>query len=166
MRDLARVAAFAVAVLVVLRDVAIGGGAAMRTPTVLCALFVLVALTFWRDGFVTASGAALTAHYVVALVFGDVAADFGVPLTAALVVAYLDLADLGMSLPRDRRVDRAFLLDRLRHLGRVSGIAGAAAGGVVLVTALPWPTTGALRALAVAGVLAVVAAPYLLWRSQ
>ena len=166
MRDVARVAAFAVAVLVVLRDVAIGGWAGMRTPTVLCAVFVVVGLALWRDGFVTVSGLALVAHYVAALVAGDVAADYAVPVTAALVVAYLDAADLAMSLPRDRRVDTVFALRRLRHTGKVAGVAAVAAAGVVAVTALPWPASGALRALAVAGVLAVVSAPYLLWRSQ
>jgi len=166
MRDLARVGAFAVAVLVVLRDVAIGGAAAMRTPTIVCAFAVLLALTLWRDGLVTGSGVVLGAHYVAALAVGDVTADFAAPLTAALLVAYLDLADLGMSLPRDRKVDRTLLLGRLRHTAKVAGIGGVAAAGVVAVTALPWPTSGALRALAVGGVLAVVAAPYFLWRAQ
>jgi hypothetical protein len=160
MRDLSRAVALLVAVLLLLRDDVIATGAdAMRAATILVALVVLAALTLWRDGFVTASGVALGAHYAGALAFGRVEVDLAAPVVAGLIVVYLELLDLAASLPRDRRVDRAFALARLRHAGVVLAI--AVAGGVVAfgVAAVPWPSSQLLRAAGVAGATLAVAIP-------
>jgi hypothetical protein len=167
MKDLARAVALLLAVVVLVRDDAIAAGApAMRTATLVVAFVLLAGLTLWRDGFVTASGVALGAHYVLALAFGHVEADLGAPIVGALIVAHLDLLELSASLPRDRRIDRAFLRDRLRHLGLVLalGVAGGAAAlGVALV---PWPSSELLRAAGVLAVAGVVALPLGLLRAR
>lgn len=168
MREIARIAAGVVALLLVLRNAAIAGDSpAMLSATVLLGLLVAAALTLWRDGFVTASGAGLALHYVAALVYGDVSIDLAAPVVGALVVLYLDLADLATSVPRDRRVDRALLRSSARHALRVLAIGTFAGAGVLLVAAAPWPGGEWLRALGALGVGAVVAAPlYLLRRAQ
>ena len=165
MRDLARVAAAVVAVLVVARDIAVAGNSqAMVAGTLLLALVSGAALTLWRDGFVTASGVGLGAHYVSALVYGDVEVDLGAPVVTALIVLYLDLADLAMSLPQDRRVDRALLRSSARHAVHVLAVAAFAGIGVFAVAAAPWPQVEWLRAAGAAGVAAAVAAPLILRR--
>jgi hypothetical protein len=160
MRDVSRATALLIAVLLLLRDDVIAAGAdAMRTATIFTALLVLLGMTLWRDGFVTASGVALGAHYAGALVFGKVEIDLAAPFVAGLIVVYLELLDLAASLPRDRRVDRPFAMARLRHAGVVLGI--AVAGGVAAfgVAAVPWPSSQLLRAVGVAGATVAVAVP-------
>ncbi|HEU0129639.1 MAG TPA: hypothetical protein VFQ85_01445 [Mycobacteriales bacterium] len=165
MRDAARVLAGLIAVAVLARDTAVaGGGAAITTGTYVCAFVVLAALTLWRDGFVTTSALALAAHYGLALIYGDVLADYGAPAVAALVVAYLDLADLATSLPRDHRVDRAFALARLRHLGLVLALGATASAAALAVASVRWPSAGAVRLLGAAAVALAVAAPVLVLR--
>jgi hypothetical protein len=160
MRDLARVGAALLAFVVIARDLAIAGDSeALRTLTYMLVFVVLGALTLWRDGAVTVSGLALAGHYVAALVYGHVQVDLAAPVTAALVVAYVDLADLATALPHDRRVDPAFARACLRRLGLVVGL-GAAAGTVVYgLAAIPVPGGAAVRALGVVGVALAALAP-------
>lgn len=167
MRDLARLAALLVAAVVVLRDDAIASGApAMRTATVFAAFAVILALSLWRDGFMTASGVALAGHYALALGFGHVAADLGAPVVGALIVTYLDLLDLAGSLPNDRRVDRAFLRARLRHVALVLGIGTLAGAAALGIAAVPWPSSEALRLAGVLGAGVAVAVPLALVRAR
>ncbi len=168
MRDLARLGALVLALLVAGRNLAVAGAShAMLVATGITLLVVVAGLTLWRDGLVTGSGVALAAHYVGSLGYGDVVLDLGAPVVGALIVAYLDLADLAASVPRDRRVDRALLLRSLKRTGGVIGagvVAGAAAYGVA---AVPWPGGELLRAAGALGVAAVVVVPvYLLRRAQ
>jgi hypothetical protein len=165
-KDLARVAALVVAVLVLVRSEAVAGPADMRAATAVAALVVLAALTLWRDGFVTAGGAALAAHYGIALVSGHVDVDLGAPVMAALVVAFLDLLDLADSLPRDRRVDRAFLLGRLRHVAVVVTVAAGASAAAFAVALLPVPSSEQVRVLGLAGAAAAIAVPLGLLRAR
>ena len=165
MRELARLAAFAVAVLVVGRDLAIAGTTgAMTTATIVVALLVVAALALFRDGLVTGSGLALAGHYVLALTHGDVAVDLAAPAVGALVVVYLDLADLAASLPRDRRVDRALLLGALRRTFAALGVGTLAGTAAFAVAAVDWPGSEVVRAAGAAGVVAVVAVPLILLR--
>jgi hypothetical protein len=160
MKDLARLAALVVAAFLLVRNEAVAGGVpAMHSATAIVAFVVLAAVSLWRDGFVTASGVALVAHYGLALGFGHVDADLGAPLVGALVVTYLDLVDLAASLPRDRRVDRAFLVARLRHLALVLTIGTLAGVAAFAVAAVPWPSSEVLRVLGVLGAAAAVAVP-------
>jgi hypothetical protein len=167
MRDLARLGGALCAVLVIARDLAIGGDApALWQATFLCGVVVLAGLTLFRDGFVTASGVALGGHYLLALEHGDVAADLGAPVVAGLIVLHLDLLDLASSVPRERTVDRAFLRSRLRHAAFVFGL-GAAAGAVaVVVASVDWPSSTLMRAIGVAGVALAVVIPLGMLRAR
>ncbi|HVF04504.1 MAG TPA: hypothetical protein VNA20_06680 [Frankiaceae bacterium] len=165
MRELARVGAGLVALLVVLRDLAVAGYAPAMVPaSVIVGLLVVAALAFFRDGLVTGSGVALAGHYLLSLTNGDVVLDLAAPAVGALVVVYLDLADLAAAVPKDRRVDRAFLLASARRTLAVLGI-GALAGTAALALALvPWPALEVVRAAGALGVAAVVAVPLILLR--
>lgn len=166
MRDLARLAAALVAALLLARNVAVAGGVqAMLVATGVVAAVVVAALTGWRDGLVTGAGVALGAHYVVALGYGDVAIDLAAPVVGALVVAFLDLADLAASLPPDRRrVDRALLRSSARHTAGIVAIGTTAAVAAAAVAAVPWPGSEVLRAAGALGVVAAVVTPMLLLR--
>jgi len=163
-RDLARVAAFVLALLLVGRGVAIAGaGAALVLGAVVLGLGLL-GMLLGRDGMVTASGLGLVVQYVLALEYGDVAVDLFAPVVAALVVLYLDLGDLALALPADRRVDRAFLRSTLRHAGQLVAIGTLAGLATYGIAAVPWPGAEWLRAAGALGVAAVVAVPLLLLR--
>jgi hypothetical protein len=167
MRDLARLTAALLAFAVVARDFAVAGDSvAMRTATYLLLFVVLAALTLWRDGAVTVSALALGAHYVVSLGYGHVDVDLAAPVMAALVVAYLDVADLAMSLPRDHRVDRALALVSLRRLATVVGIGALAGAAAYAIAAAPLPRSNVVRNLDITGVALAVAAPISLVRRQ
>ncbi|MDQ1710698.1 MAG: hypothetical protein QOE45_148 [Frankiaceae bacterium] len=167
MRDIARVVAGLLAALVLARNGAVAAGSvAMMAATYLVALLVVVSLTLWRDGFVTASAVALAAHYGASLAYGRVSLDLGAPVVGALIVGYLEAADLAASLPSDRRVDRAFLLARIRGLGVVLGIAGLAGFAVYAVAAVPWPSGTAFRAAGVAGIALAAAVPLFALRAR
>jgi hypothetical protein len=167
MRDIARVVAGLLALVVLARDLAVARGSiAMLTATYMCALLVIVSLTLWRDGFVTASGVALAAHYVLSLVYGRVELDLAAPVVGALVVAYLEAADLATSLPNDRRVDRAFAVARLRHLVRVLAIGTLAGALVFAVAAVPWPSGTAFRAVGAAGIALAAYVPLAVLRAR
>ena len=167
MRDIARVAALLLAALVMARDVAVAQGApAMTAATYICIGVVLVGATLFRDGFVTASGVALAGHYALALHYGDVTADYGAPLVAALVVAHLDLLDLAASVPREQLVDPAMLRSRVRHLLGVFSIGVAASVLALAVASVRWPSATLTRALGLLGVALVVAIPLGLLRAR
>jgi hypothetical protein len=167
MRDLARLGALLVAALVVARGVSVGGGVpAMWTATYLCVAVVALATTLWREGFVTASGVALGVHYALALHYGDVVADFGAPVVAALVVVHVDLLDLAASVPRERHVDRPFLRARLRHAVVVFVVGVAASALALAVASLPWPSSTLTRAIGLAGVALAVVIPLGLLRER
>lgn len=168
MRDLARLAALVVAALVLWRNVAVAGYVpAIVTATYVAGLVVLVAMTLFRDGFVTASAVALGAHYAVALKYGDVTADYGAPVVAALILVHLELLDLAATVPGGRAVDVAFLKSRARHLGAVFLLGVAAAVLPLLVGTVRWPSATLTRALGVVGVgLAVAAIPLGLLRAR
>ncbi len=167
MRDLARLAAAVCALLVLLRDHAIAGDApALWQASWLCAAVVLAGLTLFRDGFATASGVALGAHYLLALNYGDVAADLGAPVVAGLIVLHLDLLDLALSVPRERAVDPAFLRSRLRHAAFVFGLGVVAGAAAVLVATVDWPSSTLTRAIGVAGVALAVAIPLGMLRAR
>ena len=167
MRDVARVAALLVAVLIVARDHAIAGNApALNTASLLVGFVLVAALSLWRDGFLTASAVALGGHYALALGYGHVQADLGAPVVAALLVVHLDLLDLAASLPRDRRIDRAFALARLRHLALVLGLGVAAGTAVLAIAYVPWPSSELFRAAGLAAAAGAVAAPLLLVRAR
>ena len=165
MRDLARLAAGLVALFVLLRNVAVAGAQpAMLAATVIAGLVVLVALTLWRDGLITGSAVALAAHYAAALGYGHVTIDLAAPLVGALVVAYLDLADLAASLPSDRRVDRALLVSSARHAGGVVAVGTTAAVAAYAIAAVPWPGSEVVRAIGALGIVGAVLTPVLLLR--
>jgi hypothetical protein len=167
MKDLARLLAALVAGGLLLRDDLIAAGSpAMRSATVVCGLAVLVGLTAWRDGFGTVSAVALVGHYASALAYGDVQVDFAAPAVGALIVLYLDLLDLAASLPRDRRVDRAFALARLRHAGLVVAVGTVAGAAAFAVAAVPWPSSETFRAVGVAAVVLAVVMPVLALRGR
>jgi hypothetical protein len=167
MRDIARVVAGLLALVVLARDAAVASGsAAMVTATYLTAMLVVVSLTLWRDGLVTASGVALAAHYGASLGYGRVALDLAAPVVGALVVAYLDTADLALSLPSDRRVDRAFALARARRLLTVVAIATLAGYAAYAVAAVPWPSATVFRALGAAGVAVAAYVPLAALRAR
>lgn len=166
MKDVARVAAFAVALLVVVRNVAVGGGlsAAMTVITVATAAAVLAALVSGRDGVVTGSGALLLFQYAAALTTGDVELDLFAPVVGALAVVYVDLADLAASLPGDRRVDRALLARSGRRSLTVLTAGTVAGAAVYAIAAVPFPSAEVVRALGVVGVGLVVVVPLILMR--
>lgn len=167
MRDLARLGALLVAAVVVGRDLAVaGGGRAMTSATYLCVAAVLLGLSLFRDGFVTASGVALAGHYALALRYGDVAADYGTPVVAALIVVHLDLLDLAASVPRERTVDPAFLKARLRHAGGVFVVGAFASSLALAVGAFSWPSATLTRAAGLLGVVLVVVIPLGLARAR
>lgn len=164
MRDLARALAFVVAALLLGRGVAIGGlGAALVLGAAVLGAGML-GMLLGRDGVVTASGLGIAVQYVLALEYGDVAVDLAAPLVGALVVLYLDLGDLALSLPADRRVDRAFLRSTLRHAGTLVAIGTLAGLATYGIAAVPWPGAEWLRAAGALGVVAVVGVPLLLLR--
>ena len=165
MRELARLAALLLAAVVVARDVAVVGvtGPVLRL-TVLVALLVVAALVSRWDGYVTASGVALAGHYLVSLGFGEVEVDLAAPAVAVLLLAYLEMADLAVALPGDRRVDRAFVRATLLRTVRTSGVALLAGVAVFAVALVPWPASEAFRALGVLGAVSVVAVPVILLR--
>lgn len=167
MKDLARLGALLVAVLVLARNLAVGGGGrALTSATYICAVVVLLALTMFREGFATASGVALGVHYALALDYGDVTADLGVPIVAALVVAHMDLLDLGTSLPREPGVDPALLRGRLRHLAIVFAIGLAASSAAVALALVDWPSSSLPRAVGFLGAALVVVIPLGLLRAR
>jgi hypothetical protein len=167
MRDVARVVAGLFAALVLARDGAVAAGSnAMLTATYMTVLLVAVSLTLWRDGFVTASAVALAAHYGASLVYGRVTLDLAAPVVGALVVGYLEAADLAASLPKDRRVDRAFALARLRRLGAVVGLACLAGYAAFAVAAVPWPAGTAFRVLGAAGIALAAFVPLAALRAR
>jgi hypothetical protein len=167
MRELARATAALLALVVVVRDFAVAGDSvAMRTATYLLAFVVLGALSLWRDGVVTVSALGLAGHYLAALAYGHVEVDLAAPVMAALVVAYLDVADLAMSLPGDRRVDRAFALASARRLAVVVGIGTLGGAAAYAIASVRLPHSAVVRALGAAGVAAAVAAPLSLLRRQ
>jgi len=167
MRDAARVVALLLAVLVILRDDAVAAGApAMGAVTVIVGFAVLLGVSLWRDGFMTFSGVALAGHYVASLGYGGVVADLGAPVIVALVVAHLDVLDLAASVPRDRRIDRAFLRARLRHLGTVVALSATAAYAVVAVATYRWPDTNLMRIAGLGGVALAVVIPLGLARAR
>ncbi|HEX8002075.1 MAG TPA: hypothetical protein VF519_05215 [Mycobacteriales bacterium] len=160
MRNLARLAAFVIAVVLLARGVAIANGApAIWQVTWLVVATVGLAMTAFREGFATASAVALGAHYALALHYGDVAADLGVPIVAALIVVHLDLLDLATALPRDRAVDPVLLRSVARHAAAVFGIGVVAASAGIVVASVRWPSATVTRALGVLGVALVVAIP-------
>jgi hypothetical protein len=163
-RDLARAAAFAVALLLLGRGAAIAGGGATLVLGAVVLGLGLLGMLLGRDGLVTASGLGIAGQYVLALEHGDVAVDLAAPVVAALVVLYLDLGDLALAMPDDRRIDRAYLRSTLRHAGALVGI-GTLAGLVTYgIAAVPWPGAEWLRAAGALGVAAVVLVPVLLLR--
>ena len=167
MRDLARVGALLVAVVVILRDLAVaGGGSAIAAATYLCAAVVLLGLSLFRDGFVTASGVALAAHYALALRYGGVLADYGAPVVAALIVVHLDLLDLAASVPREPTVDPAFLKARLRHAGGVFVVGAFASSLALVVASFSYPSATLTRALGLGGVVLAVVIPLGLVRAR
>jgi len=135
MKDVARLVALLLAVAVVARDFAVAGDSVgLRTATFLLAFFVVAALVMRHEGIVTFSAVALAGHYGAALAYGHVTADYGAPVMAALLVAYLDTADLALALPDDRRVDRAFAYACARRLGLVVGLGATAAAVAIALT--------------------------------
>ena len=165
MRDLARLGAAALALLVVLRDLAVAGPSqAMVAATAIVVVAVAAALTLWRDGFVTGSGVVLAAHYVLSLGLGRVEADLAAPLVGGLILLYLELADLAAALPRDRQVDRALLRATLRRAGGVLVLATTAGTAAFVLAAVPWPAGEVVRAAGALGVAAAVAVPVILLR--
>ena len=165
MRELARLAAAAVAAFVVLRNVAVAGSSGTMTgASVIVGIVVVIALASRSDGMVTGSGVVLAGHYLVALWYGTVELDLAAPVIGALIVVYLDLADLAAALPGDRRVDRAFLRTTLRRAGGVFGLASLAGMAAFGLASLPWPAHEALRAAGALGVAAVAAVPLILLR--
>lgn len=167
MRDVARVAAFVAAVLVIGRNLAVTGIVpAMVSASVLLVVLVLGALTLWRDGLVTFSTLALAGHYALSLGLGDVSIDLAAPVVGALVLVYADLADLATSVPRGRHVDRAFAKHAARDAALLLGGATLAGAVTLAVAAGPWPSAEWIRAAGALGVGAVVAIPLILARRQ
>lgn len=164
MRNVARLAALLVALLVLGRDVAVAGGGAAVPGAFGVLLLVVGGLAWRRDGLITAAGLALAAHYVVALEFGDVAVDLAAPFVGALVVVFLDLGDLALALPNDRRVDPLLLRSSARHAGTALVVATVAGVLTYALAAAPWPAAEWFRAVGALGVAVVVAAPLLLLR--
>jgi len=167
MRDLARVAAALLAAAVLGRNFAVAGGVpAIVTATYVAGAVVLLALTLFRDGLLTASGVALAVHYALALHYGDVSADLGAPVVAALVVVHLDLLDVAASVPRERAVDGAFLRSRLRHAAGVFALGAVASALALAVGSVRWPSTTLTRALGLAGVALVAVIPLGMLRAR
>lgn len=167
MRNVARAAAFAVALLVVGRGYVVAGGEPAIVSASVVMLVVLVgALTLWSDGIVTASGVALAAHYLVSLWVGGVVVDLAVPVVGALILLYLDLADLAASIAPGRRVDRVLLARTAGGAGLL--VLGAAVAGLVTFAfaAAPWPSAEWLRAAGAFGVGAVTVTAMILARRQ
>ena len=163
MKELARLGALLVGLSIAGRNLAVGGGRGY-TSALLVALLVVAALAFLRDGLVTGSALALAGDYVLALAAGDVVVDLAAPVVGALLLLYLDLADLAAALPRDRRVDGALLRATLRRTAGVV-VAGTLAGTAAFaVAAVDWPALEAVRAAGALGVVAVVAVPLILLR--
>jgi hypothetical protein len=167
MRDIARVAAALLAAVVLGRNVAVAGGVpAIVTATYLAGAVVLVAMTLFRDGFLTASAVALAAHYTLSLHYGDVSADLGAPVIAALIVVHLDLLDLAALVPRERTVDSAFVRSRLRHAATVFAVGAVASVLALAVASVRWPSTTLTRALGVAGIALVAVIPLGMLRAR
>jgi hypothetical protein len=167
MKDLARAAALLVAAFVLGRGLAVGNGVhALVQATWLAGAAVVLAAALLRDGFVTGAGVALGAHYALSLHYGDVAADYAAPVFAGLILVHMDLLDLASGLARERLVDRAFLLSRLRHLAGVFGVGALAAVAALAVASYRWPSATLTRMLGLAGVALAVAIPLGLLRAR
>jgi hypothetical protein len=164
-RELARVGALAAAVLVILRDLAIAGhSGALSAATGILALLLAGSLALRRDGFVTGTAVALGAHYLAALVYGDVEIDLAAPFMAGLVLVFLELGDLAVALPADRRVDTALVRRTARQCGLILVVASAAGAAAFVLAAVPWPAGEWLRAVGALGIVGAVAGPLILLR--
>jgi hypothetical protein len=165
MRELARIGAFLAAAASLARDFVIaGGGRGMTAITVCCAGLVLTALVTRFEGMLTFAGLGLIAHYGMSLGLARLSADFGVPLTAVLVVLFLELGDIALACHTTTAVDGVFVRAAVRGLVRAGGVGVLVAAAVVFVAELPWPSATLTRALGLVGVALAVAMAYVLLR--
>jgi hypothetical protein len=158
-RELARVLAALLALVLLGRPYLLAGEPAPRLFPIVIGVLVVSGLVLWNDGAVTAAAGALAVHYVGMLYLRDVEYDVAAPLVAVGIVLFVELADLAISVPPGTPIEPGFVRARAHvYAGRV---AVAVATAVALLLAGPGVRlpAGPVRVLALAGAVAAVAVP-------
>lgn len=164
MRELCRVLAGLLAVLLLAYAAALGGAAVPRLYTVAILAVVVSGLALWNDGAVTVAAAALGVNYLISLHLSDVEFDVGAPLVAVALVLFVELCDVAISVPPGTPVEGSFIRTRAAALAAAVVTALAAAAVVIAGAAPRIALTGPARLAAMAAAAAAVVAPVALLR--
>jgi hypothetical protein len=164
MRELCRVLAGLLAVLLLAYPAALGGSAPPRLFVVGTVVAVISGLVLWNDGAVTVAAAALGLNYLGALHLRGVELDVGAPLVAVVLVLFVELCDVAISVPSGTPVEASFVRARAAALA-AAVVLSLAAALVVLAGALPrFALSGPARLAAMAAAATAVMAPVALLR--
>lgn len=164
MRELCRVLAGLLAVLLLAYPAALGGSAPPTLFTTVTVTAVVSGLVLWNDGAVTLAAAALGINYLGSLHLRDVELDVGAPLVAVALVLFVELCDLAISVPPGAPVEATFVRSRAVALAAAIVLTLAAAA-VVLAGALPQVAlSGPARLAAMAAAAVAVVTPVALLR--
>jgi hypothetical protein len=163
-RELCRVLAGLLAVLLFAYPAALGGIGPPRLFVALTIVAVLSGLALWNDGAVTAAAGALGLNYLGSLHLRDVEIDVGAPLVAVALVLFVELCDLAISVPPGTPLEARFVRARAAALA-AAVVLTLAASAVVVAGAVPsLGLGGAVRLVAMALAAAAVVAPVALLR--
>jgi hypothetical protein len=164
MRELSRVLAGLLAVVLLAYPAALGGSAPPRLFTTCTVIAVVSGLALWNDGAVTVAAAALGLNYLGSLHMRAVELDVGAPLVAVALVLFVELCDLAIAVPPRTPVEPSFVRARASAFAAVVVLSLAAAVVVVLGAAPRLALTGSVRLAAMAAAAAAVAVPVALLR--
>jgi hypothetical protein len=163
-REVCRVLAGLLAVLVIAYPATLGGPAPPPLFAVATAAAVISGLVLWNDGAVTAAAAALAVNYLAALQHRQVGLDGGAPLIAAALVLFVELTDVAISVRPGTPVERSLVQGTAHSLAAALALTVVATAVVVVGAAPGVQLAGPVRLAATAAAVAAVGVPVWLLR--
>lgn len=166
MKEICRVVAVVLAAAVFADSFALAGTS--RALVSLC-LFtvpaVLAGLTLVSERLITLAALALVGQYVAGLYAGHHRADVFVPLVAAAVLLFVEVADLAISVPSGTRLDRSVVRGRLLAAAASVTLAVAVSAATLALSQVVSTSSTVIRVLGLAGAALAVVAPMMLLRA-
>lgn len=164
MRELCRLLAALLAIVLLAYPAALGGTPPPRLFTVVTVVAVLAGLVLQFDGAVTLAAAALGVNYLASLQLRHVDLDPAAALVAVALVLFVELCDLGISVPPTTPLEGSFVLAAAAALAAAVVLTLVAAAVVTAGASAGLALNPPVRLLAMAAAVVAVGAPVILLR--